>query len=111
LAIDNLEQWDGDIITNPPFKYAQQFVEKALSLIPDGKKVAMFLRIQFLETKERREFFKSYPPKTVYVSSKRILCAMNGEFANYSKNGSAACYCWFIWQKGFNGETVLKWFN
>lgn len=111
LAIDNLEQWNGDVITNPPFKYALKFVEKSLSLISEGSKVAMFLRIQFLETKERKEFFKNYPIKTVYVASSRILCAMNGEFANYSKNGSAACYAWFIWEKGFKGETTLKWFN
>lgn len=110
LEIDNLE-WDGDIITNPPFRYAQDFVKKSLDIVDDGNKVAMFLRIQFLETKERKEFFKSYPPKVIYVSSSRILCAMNGEFENYAKNGSAACYCWFIWEKGYKGETILKWFN
>lgn len=111
LAIDNLNSWNGDIITNPPFKYAKEFVEKSISLISEGDKVAMFLRIQFLETKERKEFFKHFPIKTVYVSSGRILCAMNGEFANYSKNGSAACYAWFIWEKGFVGDTTLKFFN
>jgi len=103
--------WDGDIITNPPFKYAQEFAEKALQIIPNGNKVALFLRIQFLETKDRKEFFKINPPKTVYVSSSRILCAMNGEFEKYSKNGSAACYCWFVWQKGFKGKTTVEWFN
>lgn len=30
LAIDNLA-WDGNIVTNPPYRYAQEFVEKALS--------------------------------------------------------------------------------
>ncbi len=110
LAIDNLN-WEGDIITNPPFKYAQEFVKKSLDIVPLGNKVAMFLRIQFLETKERKEFFKCYPPKTVYVSSSRILCAMNGDFKSYQKNGSAACYCWFVWENGYRGETTLKWFN
>ena len=111
LAIDNVDVFDGDIVTNPPFKYAQQFVEKALSLVNKGSKVAMFLRIQFLETKDRKEFFKVFPPKTVYVSSSRILCAMNGKFEDFKKNGSAACYCWFVWEKGYQGETILKWFN
>ena len=32
LSIDNLE-WDGDIITNPPYKYAQEFIEKSLQII------------------------------------------------------------------------------
>ena len=61
LAIDNLE-WDGNIVTNPPYKYAQEFVEKALSIIPKGKKVAMFLKLTFLEGKARRTLFRSTPP-------------------------------------------------
>lgn len=60
LAIDNLE-WDGNIVTNPPYKFAQEFVEKALSIIPEGKKVAMFLKLTFLEGKGRRALFRSTP--------------------------------------------------
>ena len=45
------EVFNGDIITNPPYKYAQSFVEHALELVPDGHKVAMFLKLQFLEGK------------------------------------------------------------
>ena len=48
LSPDNT-LWDGDIVTNPPYSFAQQFVEKALSIIPDGRKVAMFLKLTFLE--------------------------------------------------------------
>lgn len=25
--------------------------------------------------------------------------------------GSAVAYAWFIWVKGYKGETVLKWVN
>lgn len=61
LAIDN-QEWNGNIVTNPPYKYAQQFVEKALSIIPEGKKVAMFLKLTFLEGKAQRALFRSTPP-------------------------------------------------
>ena len=54
--------WDGDIITNPPYKFATQFVQKAIDIIPNGRKVAMFLKLQFLEGKERRKLFEKYPP-------------------------------------------------
>lgn len=54
--------WDGDIITNPPYKFATQFVQKAVDIIPNGRKVAMFLKLQFLEGKERRKLFEKYPP-------------------------------------------------
>lgn len=61
LSIDNLS-WDGDIVTNPPYKFAQEFVEKALSIIPNGRKVAMFLKLTFLEGKARKELFRIAPP-------------------------------------------------
>ncbi len=51
------QEWNGDIITNPPYKYAQQFVEHALKIIPNGNKVAMFLKVQFLEGKKDKNFF------------------------------------------------------
>lgn len=97
LSIDNLA-WDGNIVTNPHYKYAQQFVEKALSIILEGKKVAMFLKLTFLEGKARRAIFRSNPPIRVWVSSSRLKCAMNGDFDKYGS--SAAAYAWFIWQKG-----------
>jgi len=110
LSIEN-QGWDGDIITNPPYKYAQDFVEKSLQIIPNGRKVGMFLRIQFLEGKARRQLFKVQPPKVVYVSSSRLGCAKNGDFEKYNESGSASCYCWFVWEKGYKGTTELKWFN
>ena len=104
------ERFDGDIITNPPYKYAQKFVEHSLDLIPDGHKVAMFLKIQFLEGKLRRSFFNKCPPEVIYVASNRLHCAKNGDFVKYAFN-SAVCYAWFIWQKGYKGETLVRWFN
>ena len=50
-------KWDGDIITNPPYKYALEFTQKALDIIYEGNKVAMFLKLSFLEGKKRKEFF------------------------------------------------------
>ena len=49
-------------MTNPPYKYALDFVLKALRIIPEGKKVAMFLKLTFLEGKTRRLLFNSTPP-------------------------------------------------
>jgi hypothetical protein len=108
LAIDNLS-FEGDIVTNPPYKYAQEFVEKALHIIPDGNKVCMFLKLQFMEGKARKQLFLSNPPHTIYVSSSRLLCAKNGDFKN--TDGSAVAYAWFVWVKGFKGNTTIEWFN
>lgn len=106
------DKWDGNIITNPPYSKAKEFIEKSLEIIPEGKKVAMFLKVQFLEGKARRKLFEKYPPKTIWVSSSRILCAKNADFEGMKRGGgSAVAYCWFIWEKGFKGDTVVKWFN
>lgn len=108
LSPDNTE-WGGDIITNPPYAFAQEFVEKALAIIPEGRKVAMFLKLTFLEGKKRASMFKNYPPRKVYVSRSRLKCAKNGDFENAP--GSATCYAWFVWEKGFTGYPEIRWFN
>lgn len=101
-------KFNGDIVTNPPYKYAIEFCTKALDSIPTGNKVAMFLRLQFLEGKSRRKFFEENPPKTVYVSSSRLRCGKNGVFP---KDGNAVAYAWFVWEKGFKGKPQIEWFN
>lgn len=60
LASDGI--YVGDIVTNPPYKYAQEFIEHALNIVPDGYKICMFLKVQFLEGKARRELYKNCPP-------------------------------------------------
>lgn len=102
--------WPGDIITNPPYKYAKEFVEKAMDSINEGGKVAMFLKLLFLESQKRYDLFKKYPPKTIWVYSKRKVCALNGDEEMFEKSG-AACYAWFVWEKGFQGDPIIKWFN
>lgn len=101
-------EFDGDIITNPPYSKGGEFVRRAIDIVKPGHKVAMFLKIQFLEGKSRRALFEEFPPIRIWVSSSRLKCAPNGEFDDTS---SAVCYCWFIWEKGFNGHPQIRWFN
>lgn len=112
LSIKNQYKWIGDIVTNPPYKYALDFIYKALQIVEGGGKVAMFLKLQFLEGKERKALFKNFPPKVVYVSSSRIMCAKNGDFEKMREGGgSAVAYAWYVWEKGYKGDTVVKWIN
>lgn len=95
-----------DMITNPPYIAATEFAEHALNLVADGSKVAMLLKIQFLETQKRYALFRKFPPKVVYVFVDRIACGKNGLFEDDS---SAVCYCWFVWKKGYTGDPVIRW--
>lgn len=103
------DMWD--ILTNPPYKYAKEFVLKSLDLIAYGRKVYMFLKLTFLEGKARyKELFSKYPPKKVYVFSERILCAKNSEFQKMKDGGgSAVAYAWYVWEKGYQGKTEIEW--
>ena len=98
-----------DIITNPPYRYAKEFVEHALDVISLGRKVAMFLKLTFLESKTRRALFEKYPPKRIWVFSERVQCAKNGDFDKYQNRATAVAYAWYVWEKGYVGQPVVGW--
>lgn len=100
------EKWSGDIVTNPPYKYALDFIQHALEITEDGALICMFLKVQFLEGKARKTFFENYPPRTIWVSSSRIKCGKNGVFSE-----SMVAYAWYVWEKGYKGSTTVRWFN
>ena len=103
-------KYDGDIVTNPPYILAKEFVLKALDIVKEGNKVAMFLKLLFLESQNRyEELFKLYPPKKIYVFSKRVRCQINGDFSK--KDSSAICYAWYVWEKGSTSDPVIKWIH
>ena len=106
-----LFSFEHDILTNPPYKYATEFVLKALELLHEGCKCYMFLKLTFLEGKRRYiELFRDTPPRSVYVFSERVLCAKNAEFDHMREGGgSAVAYAWFVWQKGYTGTTEVRW--
>lgn len=101
------ETWNGNIITNPPYNKAQAFVKHALDIVTDNSKVAMFLKLTFLEGNSRKQLFAEYPPKVVMVCSSRVHCNMKGDDNDYI--GGAIAYAWFIWQKGFQGPPIIQW--
>lgn len=102
----SVKKVDGDIITNPPYGQALKFVEQAINTIGAGHKVAMFLRLQFLEGQARGRFFKEFPPTKVLVASKRLQCAKNGEFEKFK--GTALAHAWFIWEKDGEGNVIKQ---
>ena len=99
---------DTDIITNPPYRWALDFSKHGLELLRPEGKLALFLRLQFLEGKERYGFFAKAPPKLVYVFSYRAKCGINGIFDG---KASAVCYAWFVWEKGYKGDPTMRWIN
>jgi hypothetical protein len=100
-------EWDKKvdwIITNPPYNLALEFAQT--SLIVAKKKVALLMKINFLEGVKRKSFLENSPLKYVYVFSKRqTLTRPDWE----GKNKGFITYAWFVWEIGYEGETIIKW--
>jgi len=75
------------IITNPPFKYKQEFLERVYSL---RKPFALLLPLTALETAKRQNLFKEYGVEIIFFD-KRI------NFETPSGNGSGSWFAtaWF----------------
>lgn len=108
LTYDFNRKFD-NIITNPPFNLAQEFIERALELSND--KVIMFAKIQLLEGNKRREMFDNTPLKYVYVFTKRVNPLRNGEELDEKGKpwSSTMCFAWFVWEHDYEGEPIIRW--
>ena len=101
-----------NIITNPPFNKAFEFVEHSIKLVkPNQGKVAMFLRLAFAESKRRKEFFLNNRPTYIYVFSERQALWRDGDPIPKGRSGTTA-YAWWVWdlseKKQFN-KTIFDW--
>lgn len=114
---DQSQPWD-NIITNPPFNRAQEFVEHALSLA--RRKVAIVQRLAFLEGQKRRRLFETTPLARVWVSSRRACMPPGagwgdgqrdqwGALRTQEGRGGAIAYAWFVWDKAHQGPPSLGW--
>jgi len=92
-----------NVVTNPPYKNALDFVRKATDLA--DKKVAMLLKLNFLEGVKRKEFFKTRPPARVYVFSSRQSLMKGG----VPHKGGMMALAWFVWENGSTEKPILDW--
>jgi hypothetical protein len=94
----------GAIVTNPPFKLANDFVAHALTIgIP---KIAMLLRLAFLESEIRSSILDSGLLARVLVFKNR-LPMMHRDGWEGPKNSSATAFAWFVWELGHRGRAQL----
>lgn len=94
-------------ITNPPFRLAEQFIDRALQTSRDG--CAMILRSAFLEGVGRyRDLFSKRPPSNILQFSERVVMHKG----KLSANGSTAtAYCWLVWDVRAKGPTEFSWIH
>lgn len=92
-------------ITNPPFRLAQQFIERGLETSNIG--VAVLVRSAFLEGKARYQgLFSKHRPSLVLQFTERVVIHKG----KLSANGSTAtAYSWIIFEKACVGMTIFDW--
>jgi hypothetical protein len=91
------------IVTNPPFKIAEQFVEHALHLCP---RVVMLLRLAFMESERRRHILDSGSLARLHVFRKR-LPMMHRDGWEGRKANSGMAFAWFVWDREHSGPTHI----
>lgn len=90
------------VITNPPFRLAEEFVERSLTVARVG--VAILARTVFLESVGRYEsIFRDNPPTTFAQFSERVPM-VKGRLDQ--RASTATGYAWFVWEKRQKGARL-----
>ena len=97
-----------NIITNPPYKQAQEFIEHGLPLVTH--KLAVLCRIDFIESAARFALFERHS-----LRIKRILVISNrlpfySRQGRWDKIGATFGHAWFVWDYEYSGNTKIDWF-
>ena len=100
----NYDRTYENVITNPPFSLAQEFLERALTL--SSRKVALLCKLQFLEGGKRKAMFEKTPLKSVHVFSKRLSMTRGGV---KMKNSGMIAFAWFVWDHAYYGKPTIDW--
>jgi hypothetical protein len=85
------------LVTNLPFTYAQEFIEKSFTHTTGV--IAYFLRLNFLGSRKRKEWWLKYPVTHLYVLSQR---------PSFTGQGTDATeYAWFVWERSKHGKVKV----
>lgn len=95
------------IITNPPFRLAEQFVTRGLEIATQG--VAVLVRSVFIESVSRYENLFRYTPPAIMAQFVERVPMVKGRVDRTAS--TATSYCWLIWIVGQNPgiPTILQW--
>jgi hypothetical protein len=99
---DNSADW---VITNPPFRLAEEFVMQAIRIARRG--IAILARSVFLESVGRYDgIFRNMPP-TKFAQFVERVPMVKGRLDR--KATTATGYAWLVWEKSASGLPRLMW--
>lgn len=87
------------IMTNPPFSLAVEIIEHCFEIATENTEIIMLLKLSFLESKDRFNFWQEYPVSKLFCLRDRP------RFIN-NKTDFAA-YAWFVWDNEVGNIKVI----
>lgn len=102
-----------NIVSNPPFKHAEEFVIQALCLVPDGGKVTMLLPLVWLSGfSSKRAWLPKSPLSTVMPISPRPSMPPGAVIeAGIRAGNGTKDFAWFTWTKGYDEKPNVMFLN
>lgn len=103
VIITDYLEWQKDreyqtIFGNPPYSLAREFIEKSYEIKNKNTVIIFLLRLGFLKSKTRFDFWQKHPVNKLIVLSKRPSFTGGGT--------DASAYGWFIWD-GSNKQEII----
>jgi hypothetical protein len=101
-----------NIVTNPPFKLAEQITRRALMLA--DYRVCILQQLPFLASMGRNALFTEFPPSEILILSKRPSMPpghMIAEMGDKAFRGGTTDFCWIVWTKPHDRETRVRWLS
>ena len=93
------------VITNPPFRLAEEFILRALVVARRG--IAVLARSVFLESSGRFNTVFSQTPPAAFGQFVERVPMVKGRLDKEAS--TATSYAWFVWDKRYAGPPLLKW--
>lgn len=107
LKVNSLPDGCTTIITNPPYRFATEFILHALDLLPENGTAAFFMNISYLSGKDRyRRLYATGALEKIIVFSNRVHCYKNDVPSGHS---SPVNYAWYIFRKGNTLAPKIEW--
>lgn len=102
--LNRVTPFRGDaIITNPPYKFARQFIENALELTENTKGlVAMLLSVDFDSAATRVHLFAEHPAFT-----KKIVLTKRIRWIEDSTGSPSENHAWYVWDWSNEDEPTI----
>lgn len=100
---ENVEggSWDV-IITNPPFSLAEAFARRALTRLGPGGVLVLLVRLSFLGSAGRRDFWRDHPLSELCVIRPRPGFTDDGQ-------SDTSEYAWAVWSLSAGQAPMITW--